>query len=306
MQQTTPAVLPRLGLILALCGWLLFSLHDAAIKWLVADYSAWQILFVRSAVVLAICLAIGRRRLALQAATSPVRRALLLRSVIFMAAWLCYFTAARYLQLAELVTLYFGSPLMVAALAAPMLGEKVPPTRWAFILIGFAGVVVACWPAALNTWWPVGLVLLAALLLAYSMILIRQIARAEPTLVQMLVANTTFLILCGAAMPWAWVTPDLIGLALMLLVGVIGAAGQFTIIESIRHVPASVVAPLEFTALVWSFLLGYAIWGDVPDWPVFVGAALILASGTMIVTSEWDRSGTLRARIAPPRDGPAL
>jgi drug/metabolite transporter (DMT)-like permease len=187
-----------------------------------------------------------------------------------------------------------------------MLGEKVPPARWAFILIGFAGVVVACWPAALDAWWPVGLVLLAALLLAYSMILIRQIARAEPTLVQMLVANTTFLILCGAAMPWAWVTPDLIGLALMLLVGVIGAAGQFTIIESIRQVPASVVAPLEFTALVWSFLLGYAIWGDVPDWPVFVGAALILASGTMIVTSEWDRGGTLRERVAPPRDGSAL
>jgi hypothetical protein len=65
MQQTTPAVLPRLGLILALCGWLLFSLHDAAIKWLVADHSAWQVLFVRSAVILAICLAIGRRRLAL-------------------------------------------------------------------------------------------------------------------------------------------------------------------------------------------------------------------------------------------------
>jgi drug/metabolite transporter (DMT)-like permease len=121
-------------------------------------YSAWQILFVRSAVILAICLAIGRRRLALQAATSPVRRALLLRSVVLMAAWLCYFTAARYLQLAELVTLYFGSPLMVAALAAPMLGEKVPPARWAFILIGFAGVVVACWPAALDAWWPVGLV----------------------------------------------------------------------------------------------------------------------------------------------------
>ncbi len=124
----------------------IFTLHDAGIKWLVAGYAPLQVLFIRSAVILVICTCIGRQRLAVQSIRSPIRNTLLLRSLGLLGAWLCFYTAARSLQLAELTTIYFASPLMVAALAVPILRERVSPARWGSIVVGFVGVLIACRP----------------------------------------------------------------------------------------------------------------------------------------------------------------
>jgi drug/metabolite transporter (DMT)-like permease len=290
------------GIVLAVASFAAFALHDAAIKWLVADYSPWQVLFTRSAVILVLCLAIGRKRIALQAIRSPIRNALLARAVGLLLAWLCFYTAARSLQLAELMTIYFASPLLVAVLAVPILGETVSRLRWISILIGFGGVLIACGPGDLNGedfghLGAIGLALLAAALWAGSMILIRQIAIREPTLVQMGTTSLAFLLMTGAAMPFKWQTPDLWMLALMIGVGLLGGLAQYLLIESIRRAPASVVSPLEFSALVWSFVLGYLIWANLPGLNVFAGAALIMASGVFIVFEEW-RKARVEARIA--------
>jgi drug/metabolite transporter (DMT)-like permease len=275
------------GIACTTAGWLVFSFHDACVKLLVADFAAPQVLFMRSLVILCVCLAVGRSRLLLRAWSSPVRWPLVMRGLVLVGAWLAYYTAARHLQLALLITIYFASPLLVTALAIPILGERVPWQRWVSLTLGFTGVLIACRPGDLSQIGPIGLALFAALMWACAMILIRKIARAEPSLVQMLLANTAFLVTCGTAMPWLWLTPDLPQLALMLLVGGLGAMGQFLIYEGIRRAPASVVAPLEFTALLWSFLLGYAIWRDIPGAPVFLGAGFILLSGLLIVLGEW-------------------
>jgi drug/metabolite transporter (DMT)-like permease len=122
---------------------------------------------------------------------------------------------------------------------------------------------------------------------AYTTILIRQIVHAEPTAVVMFVSNLTLLAVCAAAMPFLWEAPSARQLGLMLLVGTFGGAGQFLQTEAIRRAPATVVAPLSFSSLVWSFGLGLAIWGDVPDLAVFVGAGLILGSGLLVAGAEW-------------------
>jgi drug/metabolite transporter (DMT)-like permease len=92
--------------------------------------------------------------------------------------------------------------------------------------------------------------------------------------------------------------PDLFGAALMIGIGALGACAQFLLIEGIRRAPASVVSPLEFSALVWSFLLGYLIWADLPGLNVFAGAALIMASGAFIVLEEWRKARTARIEVA--------
>jgi drug/metabolite transporter (DMT)-like permease len=130
------------------------------------------------------------------------------------------------------------------------------------------------------------------------MILIRQIALKESTLVQMMTSSFAFVVMTGPAMFWFWTTPDLMQFLLMASIGTIGAVAQFLLIEGIKRAPASVVSPLEFTALVWSFVLGYAIWGDVPAVNVFGGAGLILVSGALIVLGEW-RNVRLAARVEP-------
>jgi drug/metabolite transporter (DMT)-like permease len=286
------------GIGLATASFATFALHDAAIKWLVADYSPWQVLFVRSAVILSLCLIIGRRRVVIQTMRSPIRNALFARAIGLLLAWLCFYTAARSLQLAELTTIYFASPLLVALLAVPILRETVTRMRWISILIGFAGVLIACRPGDLSHAGAIGLALLAAVLWAGSMILIRQIATREPTLVQMLTSSFAFVLMTGTTMPFKWHTPDLLGWTLMIGIGVLGALAQFLLIEGIRRAPASVVSPLEFSALVWSFVLGYLIWADVPGLNVFAGAVLIMVSGVFIVLEEWRKARTARAQVA--------
>ncbi|HVZ00410.1 MAG TPA: DMT family transporter [Dongiaceae bacterium] len=282
--------------ILAVSGaFAIFSLHDAGIKWLVAGYAPLQVLFIRSCVILAICAGIGRERLVVQCARSPIRDTLLVRSLGLLGAWLCFYTAAKSLQLAELTTIYFASPLMVAALAVPILGERVSPARWASITVGFVGVLIACRPDVRAPAGAIGLALAAACLWAGSMILIRQVALKESTLVQMMTSSFAFVVLTGPAMFWFWKTPDPMQFVLMASIGTLGAVAQYLLIEGIKRAPASVVSPLEFSALVWSFVLGYAIWGDVPAKNVFAGAGLILVSGALIVLGEW-RSVRIAAR----------
>jgi drug/metabolite transporter (DMT)-like permease len=254
---------------------------------------------MRSAVILAICLVIGRKRVVIQTLRSPIRNALLARSVGLLMAWLCFYSAAGKLQLAELMTIYFASPLLVAVLAVPLLRETVTRMRWISILIGFGGVLIACRPGDLSHAGAIGLALLAAVLWAGSMILIRQIATKEPTLVQMLTSCFSFVLMTGAVLPFKWVTPGALDLALMAGIGLLGALAQYLLIEGIRRAPASVVSPLEFSALVWSFVLGYLIWSDVPGLHVFGGAVLIMVSGVFIVLEEWRKARSARAVQQP-------
>jgi len=281
------------GIGFSIAGYFLFSLQDATIKWLAADFSAPQILFMRSLVVVPFCLCFFGPGLAPRALVSPMRFKLLLRSIVIVIAWGFYYTAARDLQLAELVTIYFSSPLLVAALAPIILKEHVPWTRWASVCIGFAGVIVAVRPTHLHQPVPILLALTAAALWAYTAILIRQVVAAASTPVVMFVSNLTILALCGALMPWLWQALSWSQLTLMLLVGCFGMGGQFLSTEAIRLAPASVVAPISFSSLVWAFLLGLAIWRDLPDGAVFVGAGLILLSGLVVTSAEF---WTLRQR----------
>jgi drug/metabolite transporter (DMT)-like permease len=285
---------PALGMALGVLSYALFSLHDASIKWLVATIPVWQVLFVRSAMVVAGSLAVGRGALVARLIATPMKRPLLLRGALTLVAWLCYYSAARFLPLAQLLTLYFSSPILVTILAAPLLGERVPPVRWAAVGIGFAGVLVASDPLGVRVSFATGLVLLAAALWAYGIILMRRIARRESSLLQMLTGNLVFMSLTGPLSAFTWHAVGWRDLALLLAVGTCGGLGQFCLFEAARRAPAAVLATVEYSALLWAFLLGFAIWGDIPDAAVFMGAGLILFAGLLLVAFE-RRSARLRA-----------
>lgn len=275
-----------LGIGLALLAYTLLSWQDATVKWLVATVPVWQVLFVRSAILVAGCAVAGGRKLARHAATTPTRPLLLRRGAVTLAAWFCYFTAARFLPLGQLVTLYFTAPVVVTLLAAPLLGEQVGWMRWLAVGIGFLGTVLAANPAGLSLTPATALVLGAAFLWGYGVILTRRIARREPSLVQMAFNNCFFLVITGIGSALTWHVPDLQETGLLLLVALLGGLGQFSLFESAQHAPASLTAPLEYTALTWAFLLGYLVWGDTPRPNVFAGAALILLAGLLILLTE--------------------
>jgi drug/metabolite transporter (DMT)-like permease len=274
------------GIALAVAAYFVFAVHDAGIKWLVADVPVWQVLCFRSATILILCLAIGRRGLLERAAASPLKLPLAMRGLINLAAWLCYYSAARSLPLAQLLSLYFAAPLMITLMARQILHEDVTRARWISVAVGFVGVMFASDPFGVRASFPALLVLIAAALWGYGIILMRQIARMEPTLLQMLAINTVFFVATGIASVLDWQPVTSGQLVLLITVGVIGGLAQFLVFEAARVIPASVMATVEYTALPWAFLLGYWIWLDIPAASVFVGAALIILAGAILVRAE--------------------
>jgi drug/metabolite transporter (DMT)-like permease len=284
------------GVMLGLAAFFVFPVHDALVKWLVKDLSVWQIMFVRSGIILLlISLANGFKPFP-QAYRSPVRRLLGMRALVIVAAWALYYSAARYLALGELVTIYFGSPILVAFMAGPILREEVSMARWLAVMVGFAGVVIACRPG-LSAPGPVLAALAAAALWSISTILIRLTKLAEPTSVNMVTTNLGFFILAGMTLPRVWVTPSLNEWLILIAISLAGAASQFLVFEAIRRAPASTIAPLEFTSLGWAFIIGYLVWGDAPDIFVVAGALLIGLSGIIIVSLEWRKSAAIKSSV---------
>ena len=274
------------GILFVSLSYFLFTVHDAVIKLLVVAIPVWQVLFFRSVTILVGCLVFGGKPIFAEAARSPIVRPMFLRSFLIMTAWLCYYTAARDLQLAELTTIYYAAPIIVTVLSIFLLNEKVPLIRWGAVAIGFLGVFIACDPANLGFSLPVLLVLAAALLWGLSIVLMRKIATQEKSIVQMVLSNGFFLVTTGLPLFYLWTTPSLREVGLLVGAGALAGFAQFTLFEGMKRAPASVIAPFEYTALVWSFLLGYLIWGDVPRSGVFVGACLIIGAGLVIVASE--------------------
>lgn len=283
-QDTTDRVLA--GIAYTTAAYFLFSTHDAVVKLLVAGIAVWQVMFFRAAIILAGCLLVGGPSVVGEAARSPIVFKMFLRSFLILAAWLCYYTAARDLQLGELTTIYFAAPLVVTILSIPMLGEKVPPVRWFAVIVGFVGVFIACDPVGLGISLPVLLVLAAAVLWSLSIILLRMTALRERTLVQLVLNNVFFLVVAGVGTAMTWRTPDLPMLCLLMAAGVLGGFAQFTLFEGMRRAPVSILAPFEYTSLLWAFALGYLIWSDVPRTEVWFGAVLIVAAGAAIIVSE--------------------
>ncbi len=280
------------GILLVTISYFIFSTHDAVIKLLVEHVTVWQILFFRSVTVCICCLFIGGPRLARRAATSDIVKPMAIRSLFLISAWISYYTAAKSLQLGELTTLYFAAPVVAMLLAGPMLKEHVTPARWTAVIVGFIGVIIASNPIGLKVSLPVYLALQAACLWAFSTVLLRRTALHETSMVQMMLTNFFFIVLTGGMLIFDWRNIDLTTTAMLFGVGLLGGLAQFAYFEGMRRAPVSILAPFEYTALIWAFVLGFLIWGDLPAANVAIGAVLIGSAGLLIIFGERFRRKT--------------
>jgi len=211
----------------------------------------------------------------------------LARSTIGISAMVCSFSAVQFLPLTSATAFNFASPLFMTALAALILHEKVGPHRWGAVAVGFIGVLVMVRPEPghMNL-IGAGLSLAGAAGAAGAMIAVREIGRTErgPTIV-------FYFTLAGAtlglvSLPFVWVTPDPLTLALLILAGLIGGVGQMLLTEALRVAPVGVVAPFDYTQLVWASLIGFFVWGELPGAATLIGAAIVAASGIYILYRE--------------------
>lgn len=278
---------PLAGIALACAGYACFAMQDAVVKWLVADYEVPEILFMRSLVIVAISGVLVRYRRHPSIFKSPYRSSVVLRAALMFFAWLLFYNAARRLELAQLTTLYFSAPIIVVFLSIWILKEKVGIGRWLACVGGFIGVAIAANPTHTPNLIPTVMCLVAGFCWAWSTILVRLVSRSESTLTQMYATSLLFGLACAVSFPWIWKTPDATGWALMLGLGAIATIGQFILYEGFRLAPASALAPIEYTGLIWAFAYGYLIWAEIPAVNVFAGAALIAASSILLII--WER-----------------
>jgi S-adenosylmethionine uptake transporter len=266
-----------LGVGLYLVGVFLFALNDALGKWLVADYGVGQLMMLRSlgsAVVLApMTLAL---RPALLAVENPPLQAL--RVLCMAADTFAFYWATRYMPLADVMTFYMAAPLIVTSLSAPLLGEKVERFRWIAVLIGFVGVVIALRPSPQMFSWASPLALFGATMFALGQTLTRKLRRSH--WLQLTVWQFAGAGVIGAAtIPFAWTTPGAFDLGLMALVGLVSMLCFILITRALALARAAVLAPLQYSAILWAALMGWLVWRDVPTLPIVVGNAVIIAGG---------------------------
>ncbi len=264
-----------------------FSLMDAALKLLSTHYPPFQVAALRGASSLPLVLVWALVTTGL-APLLHVRWPLhLLRGVLGISMMASFVYALRTLPLSSAYSIFFIAPLLITALSVPLLGERVGPRRWGAIAVGLLGVVVLLRPTGQGMLSLAALaVLLAALMYAVSAITVRWLARTDST--QAMVVWLMAMMAIGAGLiAWPhWVAIRPADASLICGVGVAGALGQYTITEAFRLGEASLLAPLEYTALVWGVLLDATLWGVLPDGVTWVGAAIIVASGLYLLRRE--------------------
>jgi drug/metabolite transporter (DMT)-like permease len=215
----------------------------------------------------------------------------LVRSAVGLTGMVCGFSAVQYLPLTEATALQFASPLFMTALSALILAEPVGRHRWGAVIVGFVGVLIMARPQPGHFNLPgVSFGLMSALGAAGAMVAIRQIAATErgPTIVFYFTLGGTVLGLVGSTLV-GWTAPDPMTLALLVVAGLIGGVGQLFLTEALRVAPVGVVAPFDYTQLVWAAVIGLLVWGELPRFTTLVGAVIVAASGVYILHREMRR-----------------
>ena len=196
------------------------------------------------------------------------------------------FLGLTYLPMAEATAIGFTGPLFIVALSVPMLGERVGWHRWLAVVAGLAGVLVIVRPDGTVWHWSAATTLLGAICFAIFQILTRRLAGQEKhqtTLIYTSLAGTFWVSLLA---PFFWTPPSADHALMFLIIGAMGAAAHLCIIKAFAHAQASLLAPFNYSKLVWVIILGYLVFGDVPGLDTIVGSAIIVSSGLYVLYRE--------------------
>ncbi len=280
MTLVQPAAASR-GIGLYLAALFFFAVNDALGKWLVTDYAVGQLLALRSlgAAIVLIPLAwrlgadlLDRRHWRLQ----------LLRIVCLALDTFCFYYATWTMPLADVMTFYMASPLIMTALAAVALHERVEPFRWAAVLVGFVGVLIALRPSAATLSSAAPIALLGASMYALGQTVTRRLRGVH--WLQLVIWQFGGAGIVGAAtLPWVWATPGAIDLVLTFLLGIVSMLCFVSMTRALAITPASVLAPFQYTVILWATIMGWTVWRDAPTLPMLIGNAIIIGSGLFVL-----------------------
>ncbi|MBP7000368.1 DMT family transporter [Amaricoccus sp.] len=287
MPGAAAAALPRrplTGVALLAVAVLLFASMDTTTKYLVGSYDPRLVVAVRYILhfllMLAIVGPIHRTRMARTRRPGLV----LVRAACLVLASLLMGLALRRMPVAEATAMVFLAPILVVLAAPWVLRERFRGADAAAAAVGFAGVLLIARPGSALDPLGVLLVLGAAALSAGYMLLSRHLASTETTMVLLFYTALVGAVACGLALPWSvgGPAPTATQLALFLWTGFVGGVGHYLFTAAHRYAPASFLAPVNYLQILWAGLLGWLVFGQVPDAISVAGMALVVAAGVAI------------------------
>ena len=291
------------GLTIALAANLAFATSDAIVKVLTANYSVFQII-VTQALFALIPIAImlyrdgGPRRLRIH---HP--RLVLLRGLLAGTGTVFGFFSFSQLPLAETYSIFFCAPILVTLFSIPLLGERVGLHRWSAVIVGLVGIVVMVRPGFSTLHLGHASALMAAVIGAFTVLVMRRIARDEHHSVMVMAVVGGLIVVSLPGMIATFRPPSLQDMTLFAGAGLMMGSAQFLVVKALSMAPASVVAPMQYSMMLWAIVYGYLLFGTHVDPLVVVGALIVIASGLYIMHRERRRGRSKSPVEAEPWRG---
>ncbi|MFA9420388.1 MAG: DMT family transporter [Gammaproteobacteria bacterium] len=288
---------PALGIVLMIAGVAAFAVMDAIIKWLTADYPVPQVVALRSWFGLPLLGILALHEGGLK--SLKTRRPLVHvgRYGLVLILSFSFFWALSQMKLVDAIAVSFAAPIFITALSVPLLKEPVGLHRWVAIGIGFCGVLIILRPGMGVFQWATIVVLCSVVAYALIMITTRAFKSTESTAALMLYPQLGISLTGIVIAPLFWVTPSLGDLGLFALAGLFGSVGVMCLTHAFRLAPVAAVSPFEYTALIWATLLGFLLWGELPDRYTLIGVGVVISSGLYIIYRETIVVGRARPRL---------
>ena len=274
------------GILYMLGGMFIFSVVNAIIKDVTLNYNPIQLVFFRC---LFACIPISFFLTLRGQWMMPARsdwKIHLIRAILIAIALPILFLGIGLLPLSDSMALYFSSTLFLVMLSYPILREKVTFRQWLAVAIGLIGVIVIAKPTRGVFQYGALLVILAAFMESMYNLYGRLLSATHNSLIITFLGSLLPSFILLFILPFVWTAPDLIGWIALLSLGFGGGLGQLCIVLAYRHAPPGVLAPMIYSAILWSVMLDIIFWGNWPTTTLFLGCGIIIASGLMIVFSE--------------------
>ena len=278
---------PLRGILLMVAAVGIFVTMDTIAKYLTRWYPPPLIVWARYVSNLVILLAFLAARGELRLLRSARPGTQFARGLLLALATVLFFTSLSVLPLADANAIGFAMPLFVAALAVPMLGERLEMARLLAILAGLVGALIIVRPGS-ELFTPYALLPLGmAVCNAFYQILTRKVAGLEPPLTSLVWGAMVGAVLFSAVAPFVWVTPLAASHGvLIVIVGILASVGHFLLIKAYDYAGAGLLAPYTYTALIWAMASGWLVFGDFPDGWSLAGMGVIVLSGLYLANRQ--------------------
>lgn len=282
---TTPARVsrPLLGVLCMCIAGTLFPIMNGLVKLLAESYEPTQIVWFRIVVHLALVALVFTPRMGLDLFRTQRIGLQLVSSVMMLLSTVFFFSAVKYVGVAEAISVSFVGPLAVVLLAWPLLGERITTMRIVAVVVGFAGVLVVIRPGSAVFQWASVLLLGSALCYAVYQIVIRRLAGVDHPATSIFYSVLLGAILLSVLVPFVWATPkSWIDWLLLLSLGAMGGLGHYCVARALTYASANFIAPFNYFQMIGSVIVGYLMFAEVPDLYTWLGTVLIIGAGLLV------------------------